>query len=363
MTPQLGRALVGTILAASVIHLCAQGIAKPSAADDFAFLQQAYTARMQPDAEQWRKQVEDKFADLSGDFDTLTATDQGARALQFAAPFAYFLAHANQQKRALDVLTRALNLPTAQAPTSVRAKALYDAGILAFRERDQVRSRALNEDSLRVARQIGDDADAAAALIGLARIALREHDYHTVKKYAHEAADIRHKLGNEAGSTSAMHLVAAALRMEGHDQEAEKFYQSTLATYIAAGDKSRVAGEQYNLGCVYVHQNRLTKAREMLTSALHEYRGENDEAGIAYCLNAFAAVAAVEKEPVRAAKLYGAAAAILERLGIVLDPDDQLDWDRYTDVARRQIKRVRFDRELQEGRTLSVDQAVTIAMQ
>jgi len=362
MTTPLIRGIFGAILAPGFIRLYAQDAEKRSAADDLAFLQQAFTARTQPDAEQWRQRVEARLSDLSADLDQLIAGDQGERALQFAVPFAYFLAHANQQKRALEVLTRALQSPSAQAATSARANALYDAGLLAFRQRDQGRSRALNEESLRIAREIGDDAAAATALIGLSRIALREHDYKTVKKYAQEAADIRHKLGNEAGSTSAMHIVAAALRMEGNDGQAEKFYESTLATYRAAGDKSRVAGEQYNLGCVYIHQNRLAKALKMFTTAMHEYRAENDEAGIAYCLNGFAAVAAVEKEPVRAAKLYGAAAAILERLGITLDPDDQLDWDRYTDMARRQTKRVRFDREFELGRALTIEQAVAIAM-
>ena len=350
-------------LAAGGAQLAAQQPVQPPAADAFTVLQQAYAARNQPDAPQWQERVEGRFADLTRDFDALVAADQGARALEVATPLAYFLARANQQRRALDVLTRALNLPGARVPTSTRAKALYDAGVLAFRARDQVRSRALNEESLRVARQAGDGAAAASALIGLSRIALREHDYATVKRYAHEAADIRHKLGDEPGSISAMHMVAAALRMEGHDGEAEKFYRETLASYVATGDRSRVAGEQYNLGCVYLHQERLAEAREMLTSALHEYREENDEAGMAYCVNGFAALAAVEKAPVRAAKLFGAAAAILDRLGITLDPDDQLDWDRYTAVARRQIERARFDRAFQEGRALSVDQAGAIALE
>jgi len=363
MTERLVRHTLGALLIVVCGRLYAQETAKPAVADDLALLQQAYNARNQTDGDALRQRVESRFTDLSTDFEQLIAADQGQRALDFAVPFAFFLSHANQQKRALEVLDRALRLPAAQTATSVRAKALYDAGVLAFRQRDQSRSRALNEDSLRVAQRIGDKQAEASALIGLSRIALREHDYATVKKEAHEAADLRRQAGNDAGATAAMHMVAAALRMEGSDAQAEKFYDSTLAADRAAGDKSGVAGEQYNLGCVYLHQSRVAKAQEMFVNALREYRSENEESGVAYCLNGFAAIAAVKKQPARAAKLYGAAASILDRLGITLDPDDQLDWDRYTDRARRQMKDARFDREFQSGRGLTVDQAVALAMQ
>ena len=52
----------------------------------------------------------------------------------------------------------------------------------------------------------------------------------------------------------------------------------------------------------------------------------------------------------------------MSRLGIVPDPDDQLDLDRYSDLARRQIDGQAFDAARAEGRRLSLDTAIEVAL-
>ena len=366
MTSPLVRVTVATMLTTFSIVLHAQDTEKRSVVsfgdENLVFLQEAYASRTKPDAEEWKRRVQAKHADLAANLEWLIANNRGEDALRFVVPFAYFLSSANQQKQALEVLTRVLELPSAHVVTSTRARALYDAGLLTFRQRDQAKSRALNEESLQIARQLADNAAAATALIGLSRVALREHDYKSVKAYAQEAADMREKLGNESGRISAMHMVAAASRMEGDDARAQQIYESTLATYHANGDKRAEVGELFNLGYVHLHQSHTAKALELFREALQGYRATNDEAGIAFCLTGFAAVAAVKKEPVRAVQLYGAAAAMLERLAITLDPDDQLDWDRYSELARGQIKTARYSAEYARGKALTSDQAITLAL-
>ena len=326
------------------------------------FLQTAYEARTKPDAQEWKSRVHARERDLAASLQALIATDQGAEALQFVVPFAYFLSANNQQNEALNALDAVLRLSSAQAATAIRARALYDAGLLAFRKRDQEKSRALNQESLEIARRIGEPAAAAMALIGLSRVALRAHDFKTVNAYAQEAADIRAKLGNESGRSSAMHMVAAAARMSGDDARAQTIYESTLATYRAAGQTRSAAGELFNLGYVHLHQNHVAKAAELFKEGLEQYRLLNDDAGIAYCLTGFAALASAEKQPLRSAQLYGASAAILERLGITLDPDDQLDVDRYSETARRQLDDARYDAEYSSGRALARDRAIELAL-
>lgn len=357
---------IAAILSALATSVCPVRAGNPPLSsalqESIDFLQQAYQSRTKPDAEEWKRRVEAKHADLTAKLDWLIANNRGEDALRFVVPFAYFLSVGNQQKQAIDVFTRVLQLPGARPATALRAQALYDAGLLAFRQRDQARSRALNQESLEIGRQLGDGAATPTALIGLSRVALREHDYKKVKAYAQEAAEIRGKLGNEAGRISAMHMIAAASRMEGADAEAQQIYETTLATYRATGERRRAAGELFNLGYVHLHQNQPAKALERFNEALQEYRATNDEAGIAYCLTGFAALAAIQKQAERAAELYGAAAVILERLGITLDPDDQLDLERYSKVARDQIKNTDYEAAYARGKTLTMDQAVTLAL-
>ena len=333
-----------------------------TATDNLVFLEKAYAARTKRDAEEWKRQVAAKHAELAASLDWLVAHDRGKEALRFVIPFAHFLSASNEQKQAAAALARVLQLPSAGAATTARAEALYHAGLLAFRQRDHEKSRALNEESLKIARKLNDRAAIATALIGLSRLALRAHDYKLVKSYAQEAGDLRKAISDEAGSISATHMVAAAARMEGDDARAQQIYESTLATYRATGEKRRAAGELFNLGYVQLHQNQEAKARDLFMEALQEYRAIKDESGIGYCLTGFAALAAVQKQSARAAQLYGAAAAILERLGITLDPDDQLDLDRYSKIARDQMSATSYANEYEQGQKLTADQAISRAL-
>src|SRR5437762_67506 len=73
---------------------------------------------------------------------------EGDQALRLTVPLAYFWTAEGRQKESRELLTKVIALPSAAAPTALRAKALYDVGLLSFRQRDQAASRAQNEESL-----------------------------------------------------------------------------------------------------------------------------------------------------------------------------------------------------------------------
>ena len=50
----------------------------------------------------------------------------------------------------------------------------------------------------------------------------------------------------------------------------------------------------------------------------------------------------------------------MQNLGIVLDPDDQLDFDRY--CAMDQLGAKSFDAAREDGRRLSLDQALSLGL-
>ena len=89
--------------------------------------------------------------------------------------------------------------------TAERAKALYEEGIQAFRHGDQATSRALNEESLSISRELGDKGGIARALIGLARVALRDGDYAMVRALSGESMAIGWELGDRQGLVLPLH--------------------------------------------------------------------------------------------------------------------------------------------------------------
>ena len=76
----------------------------------------------------------------------------------------------------------------------------------------------------------------------------------------------------------------------------------------------------------------------------------------------FAAVAAERHDAARAARLYGALDSAMTNLGMVLDPDDALDLERYSKMAREQLGETQFETIRAQGRQMSVEEALGLGL-
>jgi tetratricopeptide (TPR) repeat protein len=208
-----------------------------------------------------------------------------------------------------------------------RVRALYADGLFAFRSGDQARSRARNEEALRVARETDDARGECDALTGLARVALRDGCYDGVVALARQARERAQAVSDAEAEASPLHLHAAGVRLQGDYRAARELYLESLGLNRTLGNAAWVAMEQHNLGWVELHLGNVDEAearfRERDTRAV-----DDDVYGEAWSSLNWAAVAAVRGENGEAKRLFAAGTQALEKVGVALDPDDrsELDW-------------------------------------
>jgi hypothetical protein len=123
-----------------------------------------------------------------------------------------------------------------------------------------------------------------------------------------------------------------------------------------------VAEELQNLGFVRLHQHDLEIAARLFRQALPVFRAQGRQNSIAASLGAFAALAGESHDYERAAELYGAMEAVLDRVRATLDPDDQADLDRYQPGVRRALGDRAFDAARARGRALTTERAIVLAL-
>ena len=88
----------------------------------------------------------------------------------------------------------------------------------------------------------------------------------------------------------------------------------------------------------------------------------SDRTNAAYCMQGLAAVAASRGEPGRAARLLGAAEALLETAGVPLYAQVDLELhQRAADAAREQLGEQAWAAAWDEGRAMSFEEAVAYA--
>jgi tetratricopeptide (TPR) repeat protein len=363
----MGRvaALCTLVVAISVVGVFAQDTferERQAALAQVTFVEQAYAERLGADGTDWRARVKTSEPVLVEAITWFSRNAEGDQALRVADPLAYFWSYDGHTQEARSLLARVLALPSAAAPTVVRAKGLCDAGLLAFRQGDQDASRAFNDESLRIYRRLDDKGGIAMALIGLSRVALRELDYTAVRKYAEESAILRREIGDKRGEATAVDMLAAVARMQGQYSKASELYQFSLDVNREAGNDDAVAGELFNLGSVRLRQRKVDAARALFTESTGKYRALDDEVGVAFNLTGFANIAVEQKQPARAARLYAAAMETLERLDVTLDPDDQFEVDHFTAKLLTLLPSDAFDAASRDGRTLSLERATALAL-
>jgi tetratricopeptide (TPR) repeat protein len=206
------------------------------------------------------------------------------------------------------------------------ARALYADGVLAFRAGDGVRSRARNEEALRVARETGDARGECDAMTGLARLALRDGRYAEVARLARSARARARQAGDVEAEGPPLHLEAAGVRLQGEYAAARDLYLQSIDLNRTLGRLDVVAMELHNLGWVELHLGNID-------AAAARFRERDAGADPDAYLNAWsdlnwAAIAATQGDIDAAQKRFNAGRKALDELGIVLDPDDkeEVEW-------------------------------------
>lgn len=364
--------MMRTMIACLVLLMGAQPRAVPpqdpfhaergAALAQVAWVEQAYAERLGPKGADWRARIKADERPLRASLDWFVRNSEGDQALRLAVPLAYFWTTDGRTMESRELLGRILALPSSLAPTAIRARGLYDAGTLAYADRDQAAARAFFDESVRIARRLQDNVSTATALLGLARVAFRDMDYASVRRYAEESGILRRDLGDQDGQGAAIHMLAAVARVQGQYDKAVELYEFSLAANRKAGWDVPVAAELFNLGYVRLRQGQLSNSRKFFSDSLQKYRELQDDVGIGYVLTGFASLAVEEKQPSRAARLYAAGLAILDRFNISFDPDDQLDIDHYSAKLLTLLSPDAFKAASAEGRTTSSERAIALAL-
>lgn len=259
-------------------------------------------------------------------------------------------------------LQRLLAMPGGSA--SVRAKALHRAGMLAFRAGDAAAARPLLEESLKIARQSGDKQQVASTLLGLGRVvALRLGDYGAGHRLFEESLMLARALGDTKVEGRAIHCLAALARLEGDRDRATALYERSLALHRKLGDTQTVAVEQLNLGFMAYHRGDIETAGSYFTESLRSSYEPKDMYVMPPCLVGFAGIAVKAGNAARGARMLGAADALLKNAGLVLDPDDRVEYDGIASTVRAELGDETMRAMWTEGHAMTFERAIGYALE
>ncbi len=191
------------------------------------------------------------------------------------------------------------------------------AHVLFLSQDDPAIVRALNEEGLTVSREVGDKVGIADSLRLSGRLALQQADLATARLLVEESMVLFREVGDQWNIVQAIPLLAQVAARQGDNTAARALYEENLA--IA--------------------------------------RKWNYPWAIASCLEGLAGIAA-QREPVWAARLWGAAEALREAIGMPMPPVERADYEHVVAVARAHLGEKAFATAWAEGRAMTVEQVL-----
>jgi predicted ATPase/DNA-binding XRE family transcriptional regulator len=291
------------------------------------------------------------------------AVDHGetAMALRYGVALWRYWRHFGEFAEGRRWLDLALAVP-GHAPVSLRAKALWAAGALAFPQGDHERMAVLASEAYELALQSEDRMDLRNALTSLGMVAMVRAQYQEALPSFREAVAICQSLGLSWQLGTSYLNLGTALLHAGFGEEAVSTLQEGLRVYRELGDDVFAARINNTMAHAALARGDIEEAGRLAREALLSVVEQGERQGIGDGLQALAAVAAARSEPERAARLAGAASAVREMIAARPGPFDVAIPRRFIETSEKAVGAKRWHRSWQAGHALSIEAAVAYAL-
>ena len=313
----------------------------------------------------WFLQLEQAHENLRAAFRWFIDHGNGERALRLAAALGYFWEERGYTAEGGRRLEEALAQASSADPT-LRARALSWLGTLAAwttveaqdgnGSRAMERAQAVLNEALELARSVPDPVTIARSLTGLGMLYLQTEAWEQSKCVLDEARSAWEAADDGWGIASSLVRLGIVELMQGHHEESARFTEEGVTRFRTVGDDSAA-------GLALLALMSARGARGDVRGALtlgHETLALGNEthnrrltllcaAGVAWLLRE-------QGEPERLARLWGAADAKRQAMGLVRSPMFRLFAETTTETLETRIGREALAAALASGRSLSFEE-------
>ena len=242
-----------------------------------------------------------------------------------------------------------------------RARTLFDVGQMGYFLGLHREARAHLEESLGIARELGDRVAIGQALQPLGMACLGVGDIEAARRYLEEAVDRARELAEPRSVAAAINALAQFKRVQGDLAGAEPLFEHFLALARELHDRESVAIGLLNLAMTLVDLRRAPRARPLLAEAAAIAQETRSKQVGQSLLEATAGLASLRQEWELCARLYGAAEAEAARTNLRRDPADDAFLARRVEAAMAALGTDAFAGAEAGGRQLAYEEALASA--
>jgi tetratricopeptide (TPR) repeat protein len=234
-------------------------------------------------------------------------------------------------------------------------------GSIAKYQADFTRAASMYEDALALFRSQGDIRSISVSLNNLGNLAKEQRDYPRAVALYEESLAMKRELGDKRGIAIVLSNIGTMAHAQGDYPHAVIAGEESVALLRELGDKDLAAALD-TLGRAVLAQGDDRRAMDLYREGLTVSQLAGERQLMAFFLEGVGRVASAQNNPERAARLYGAGSGLREAIGAPLSPAEQALDAGYLDATRLKLGDARFEAAWEEGRRVSLEEAVTYAL-
>jgi predicted ATPase/class 3 adenylate cyclase len=256
-----------------------------------------------------------------------------------------------------------------EAPAPARVKALLAAGMLAHFPGDYLGGDRCFEEALALARAAGYAWGEAFSLLGLAMSVILRMYATGSREERERAATLAEDAVAVARETGDKWLIAITLKspglvaeLRGDHSRATVCFEEALALGREIGDAMTVADSLVHLARLADYQGDPERARACFQEGLVLCSRLEEKRDTMMCLAGLAELAAARQQAERAARLWGTVEALCEASHIPREASWHISHERNVAAVRAALGEGAFDAAWAEGKAMTLDQAIALAL-
>jgi predicted ATPase/transcriptional regulator with XRE-family HTH domain len=249
-----------------------------------------------------------------------------------------------------------------ELPVRLKADLLRGVGALAQAQGDFGRASELLGEGLVLEREMGNELGIARSLNNLALVSMDQGHFTQAAELLEESLAVRRRLEDHTGIAAVLSNLGLVEMYRSDFARAVQLFEESLAIRRRSGDRVGCAIALCNMGEAARRQADFERARTYFVEAIKSLGDLDDPDLLLGSLGGLATIAAIQEQPVYAARLFGAEEALRESLGMPLPPVDQEEYARHVAGVRDLLDESTFQREWAEGRSMTIEEAVRYAV-
>jgi predicted ATPase/DNA-binding XRE family transcriptional regulator len=279
-------------------------------------------------------------------------------ALRLCATLYRFWANDGRYEEGRQWLERAIERAPAE-PTAPRGHALIGLGVMLFFQGDYEAAARTWEDALQVFHVVQDIRGTAYAHGNLGLVADVTGDYPRALAEYEAALELFRELNDRTYISFMTHNSGLIAYFQEDYERARALFTESLSLVEDENSRALTLG---NLSLVALAEGHLDQALALQRDAFANWRRVTNLPWLARGLEHFALIAIATGDPAHGARLLGAADAERTRLGGSQPDNDRAVNERYIAQAKAELGAGEFARFWAEGETLSLPDAIALAL-